>query len=142
MKDLDPKKFEAFKADVKDITNKASKDIPFFIKGEREVWINGTGEDGYEDFVLTQQKTDFQCCKTARKPYDDVVTAVLLAAKKHFRDDIEITSDGYGDDWSKGQELCQAACGYGDGGYFFIGDDGVEINPPPPDPEWYDGGNQ
>jgi len=110
-----------------------------------EVAFNGVDEDAHESFIFSRRPNDADftsCCKTARKPYDDVVTAILLAAKKHFRDDIEITSDGYGDDWSRGQELCQAACGYGDGGYFFIGDDGVEINPPPPDPEWYNGGNQ
>lgn len=40
----------------------------------------------------------FQCCKTARKPYDLVVCATLLAIKYHFPK-TKISSDGFPSDW-------------------------------------------
>jgi hypothetical protein len=49
-----------------------------------EAWIrfNGIGEDGHETFYLTREPTEFDFCKTARKPYDWVV-ADLLAFASH-----------------------------------------------------------
>jgi hypothetical protein len=41
----------------------------------------------------------FNCCKTARKPYDLVVCVVLLLAK-HYFPDITIKSDGCAPDWA------------------------------------------
>lgn len=111
--------------------------------GGGRVFVNGINDDAHEDFILRPYKTDFEFCKTARKPYDEVVTAILIAAKRWFRDDIEITSDGQGEEWSAGQYLCQTACGYGEGPSFIIGSAGVEIIPAPTvPPEWYDGGEE
>lgn len=44
--------------------------------------FNGTASDDqdYETFELTPAITDFDFCKTARRPYDLVVTAILLRA--------------------------------------------------------------
>lgn len=40
----------------------------------------------------------FDCCKTARKPYDLFVCACLMALKYHFPDTV-VRSDGHEGDW-------------------------------------------
>ena len=42
--------------------------------------LNGIGDDGHETFGLSKKATDFAFCKTARKPYDSVVVALLCWA--------------------------------------------------------------
>jgi len=54
------------------------------------ILFNGNGDEGHETFVFTREVAkepeyrkgdgDFQFCKTAQKPYDDVVVACLIAA--------------------------------------------------------------
>jgi hypothetical protein len=51
--------------------------------------------------------------KTAYRPYDIIVTAVLIALKNHFADEVTIKSDGEGKDWIDGRMLCQNLLGYG-----------------------------
>ena len=55
----------------------------------------------------------FDCTKTAFKPYDIAVTAVLIAAKHYFGPDISIHSDGESEHWDDGREICQKLFGYG-----------------------------
>ncbi|PWC64028.1 hypothetical protein TSH7_10065 [Azospirillum sp. TSH7] len=66
------------------------------------IWIEGTGpagtDLGHESFVLNRTK-DRAFCKTARKPYDLVVCAVLAVAQMVAPDAISVTSDGDSDDW-------------------------------------------
>lgn len=45
-----------------------------------EVRFNGVGEDGHETFMVEPQAQEFTFCKTARKPYDEVVVAALCLA--------------------------------------------------------------
>lgn len=75
------------------------------------VRFNGKDGDGHETFVLTRQSSGFPFCVTARKPYDRVVTAVLLLAAHHFGDLIKISSDGDMDgvDWAPGRDLLRQA---------------------------------
>lgn len=54
--------------------------------------FNGVGVDGHETFMLSRQAQDFSFCKTARKPYDEIVTAILYAASSSY--DFSFTSDG------------------------------------------------
>ena len=54
----------------------------------------------------------FDFCKTARKPYDKYVTAVLVAFKHHFPH-AEISSDGDKEDFESGQKICIKLFGYG-----------------------------
>jgi hypothetical protein len=72
--------------------------------------FNGRGDNSHETFLLDRYSRGFTFCKTARKPYDDVVTAILLAAHYCFGDDIEISSDGYADEWGPGQNLLAEVC--------------------------------
>jgi hypothetical protein len=53
---------------------------------------------GHETFVLNRKGCE-EFCKTARKPYDLMVQAVLIIAKYYFQDNISIGSDGDMDDW-------------------------------------------
>lgn len=67
------------------------------------IWIDGTGPEGtdlgHESFLLPRTK-DRTFCKTARKPYDLVVCAVLAVAQMVAgAEAIEVTSNGDTDDW-------------------------------------------
>lgn len=55
--------------------------------------FNGVGEDGHETFMVCNSPSAFDFCKTARKPYDDVVVAVLMAAET-LLPGFEWSSDG------------------------------------------------
>lgn len=55
--------------------------------------FNGIGENGYETFMLKKDGTGFAFCKTARKPYDAVVVAVLVRASE-ISDGFMWSSDG------------------------------------------------
>lgn len=57
------------------------------------VRFNGVGDDGHETFLITRDPTSFEFCKTARKPYDDVVVACLMAAERSLPG-FSWTSDG------------------------------------------------
>ena len=67
--------------------------------------FNGIGDDSHETFSFSRnhgrRESDgegFNCCKTARKPYDKYVVDTLILAEDHFGDRIHVKSDG---DWSK-----------------------------------------
>lgn len=94
------------------------------IADEREVFFNGKGEEGHETFHLPRlnPKPDYQkrfdndpltfnFCKTAHKPYDAVVTAVLLAAHKRLGDQVKISSDGEWEEWIEGRRLYKEVFG-------------------------------
>ena len=78
-------------------------DIPIFNK--TEVWFNGDERNGldHETFYITRNNDDWSFCKTARKPYDLLVCAVLIAA--HNILGYEVTSDGDLEDWKEAIDL-------------------------------------
>lgn len=72
---------------------------------------------GHETFLLERsprregwEREDypygFDFCKTARKPYDQVVTAVLILCERFCPNWRDITSDGTPADWEPALELC------------------------------------
>lgn len=68
---------------------------------ENSIVLNGDATMGldHETFAV-EGDSNFQFCKTARKPYDEVVTAILLAAMKLGCEGAEhIGSDGGITDW-------------------------------------------
>jgi hypothetical protein len=71
--------------------------------GSYVIRFNGTPDpDGHETFILERVPSDsFSFCKTASKPYDTVVCAVLAIAKEHCSDAIKVTSDGDERDWKE-----------------------------------------
>lgn len=69
---------------------------------ERQLATNGYWKDiddlGHETFRLERTNCN-GFCKTARKPYDLMVTACLLLLAYHFGDQVDINSDGYEEEW-------------------------------------------
>jgi hypothetical protein len=73
---------------------------------EDEVVFNGAGEASLEAFAwppdfgdLDARGWSFDFCKTNGQPYDTVVAACLLAAKRHLAGDICLNSDVGPEDW-------------------------------------------
>lgn len=86
------------------------------------VSFNGKGEDAYETFEFPGslerrelwggKRGALNFTKTARKPYDKVVVACLLAARAHIPETVlEISSDGNWDDWKEGRDLYRRVIG-------------------------------
>lgn len=73
--------------------------------------FNGLGEDSHETMVLKQVAHGFQFCKTAYKPYDRLVTALLIIVNYHADDAFDIGSDGSRKDWVSGRDLVWSATG-------------------------------
>ena len=72
--------------------------------------VNGSRDDGHETFVLREHFSEnegFNFCKTARKPYDRVVTACLIVLSYRLGDCIEVSSDGDSEDWAAGLQLAE-----------------------------------
>lgn len=63
------------------------------------------GSPAYETFHLPHKGNGFEFCKTARLPYDKVVTAVLIRARDYYGDEIQLSSDGDWVEWSEGVQL-------------------------------------
>jgi len=81
---------------------------------EGRIVFNGEDPDGYETFYFAKDGRGFQFCKTGRKPYDAIVCAVLIRAKVHYGDGIEISSDGdweNTEEWGQGALLCRELFG-------------------------------
>lgn len=71
--------------------------------------INGIGDDSYEDFCIQREKTSFDFCKTARRPYDAICVAVLIYLDTMYSNKFSCSSDGYPKDWEQGLKLVQEA---------------------------------
>lgn len=80
--------------------------------GSSTIHFNGIGEEGHETFYIAREGQKWEFCKTARKPYDVVVCAVLLALRDMGAD---VSSDGDidgGEDhdgWANGHALYKRA---------------------------------
>ncbi len=55
----------------------------------------------------------FEFCKTAFKPYDLAVIALLIIAKHYLKEKIKVSSDGTDEQWFDGKFICQNVLGYG-----------------------------
>lgn len=76
-----------------------------------QIRFNGVGDDGHETFIVSKKhSSDFNFCKTAQKPYDEVVVAVLCAANSIAPSALDISSDGDAGCWKNG---CALAAGFG-----------------------------
>lgn len=92
----------------------------FAINGDASHYVEGV-DQAHETFhwagIPTQpdwrkgEKNYFDFCKTAMKPYDAVVTAILIRAKTIYGSCVEISSDGGWSDWKKGRELYETVFG-------------------------------
>jgi hypothetical protein len=79
---------------------------------DTRIRFNGVGEGGHETFYFdvnddyrASSGAPFAFCKTARKPYDDVVMRVLIVLKYYLKDDIQVSSDGQFDaEWQSARD--------------------------------------
>lgn len=69
--------------------------------------FNGPGHDGHETMLLAIDGEGIEFCKTAQKPYDLAVVALLILAHYHAPEVWDITSDGYKADWQPGLDIIQ-----------------------------------
>jgi hypothetical protein len=83
---------------------------------ENRVAFNGLGEDSHETFGWDAicpinpihragKPFYFDFCKTARKPYDAVVTACLILLKQTYGEAVQVSSDGSWSEWQAGRDL-------------------------------------
>jgi hypothetical protein len=72
-------------------------------KKDRNNWTDGDNDKlSHEVFYIYRIKKDnanFNCCKTARKPYDLMVCAFLILAEYHAPKYYNFSSDGDYDEW-------------------------------------------
>ena len=91
--------------------------------GPDEINFNAMRPQDYENFRYPPQfeqnhrtgiEEGFSFCKTARKPYDPVVCATLIAIKHHLGEYVSVNSDGDFDnpnEWGPAYELYARALG-------------------------------
>jgi hypothetical protein len=74
-----------------------------------QIIFNGDGSksEDHETMVLDRNGNGFQFCKTARKPYDRFVKAVLVIANYYAPGALEVTCDGDGEAgcWDEGVRI-------------------------------------
>jgi hypothetical protein len=93
----------------------------FSINGDAEAFTSDGRDLAHESFywagIPTQsewRKDDpdfFEFCKTAYKPYDAVVTAILIRAKSIYGSCVRISSDGEWSEWQAGRDMYEAIFG-------------------------------
>ncbi|KAJ4458025.1 hypothetical protein PAPYR_6283 [Paratrimastix pyriformis] len=81
-------------------------DSPALIS-DNEIIFNGSEGDCCESMVLQREGGGFQCVKTRLRPYDRVVTALLILADYHAPGTWIISSEGRSSDWQEGLELAR-----------------------------------
>jgi hypothetical protein len=72
------------------------------------VRFNGVDDEGHETFLINRSGGD-EFCKTARRPYDIVVTAALCYLATTHREVFSAGSDGTSEEWHHGLELAHKA---------------------------------
>ncbi|OXV08650.1 hypothetical protein Egran_03587 [Elaphomyces granulatus] len=66
---------------------------PPLLSVQEGIYLNGVGFDGYETFAMDPSGS-WGFCKTAHKPYDVVVAAILLRASVLMGKAFYVSSDG------------------------------------------------
>ncbi len=61
---------------------------------EDYVAFNGVEDDGHETAYMPKDGASFEFCKTAHKPYDELVVQMYKIAKKILGSGITLSSDG------------------------------------------------
>lgn len=84
---------------------------PEFAIEPTAIRFNGLNDDAHETFYVDQGNDEWSFCKTARKPYDVAVTAILAYLEGAHPDKFSVGSDGDSDDWQAGIKLLKTALG-------------------------------
>lgn len=87
----------------------------FSINGDASAFSDDGRDLAHETFywegipTISEHRKDepetFNFCKTAYKPYDAVITAILIRAKHIYGSYVSISSDGDWHEWQTGREL-------------------------------------
>lgn len=72
--------------------------------------FNGVDGDGHETFYVEACVIGFAFCKTARKPYDIMVTAMLAMIHAHWSS-FKVSSDGNAHEWEDGLAFASKTLG-------------------------------
>lgn len=73
-----------------------------------EIAFNGSGDDAHESFYLPKTPSgDFNFTKTAEKPYDVVVKAVLIIVEHIAPGALDLSCDGPASDWDEAREYVE-----------------------------------
>ncbi|OJJ79253.1 uncharacterized protein ASPGLDRAFT_61989 [Aspergillus glaucus CBS 516.65] len=92
----------SYSYDSDDSDDSDDNEPPSFVAYVDEgISINGIGDDAHEPFTWYPDR-DHGGIKTAHKPYDDVVTCIMLIAYMLMPDAFEIRSNGDRGDWKPG----------------------------------------
>jgi hypothetical protein len=92
------------------IAGGSGKGKPIF--NNDKICFNGKGDrDSHETFQV-ERPGGWDFTKTARKPYNIVVCAVVMVIK-HYIPTFTPSSDGDPDEWADAVKLCQDTLGYG-----------------------------
>jgi len=79
--------------------------------GNDRIIFNGDGmkDENHETMCLERQNSGFQFCKTARKPYDRYVKAVLVVANFYAPGALKVSCDGDDepDCWTEGVRIAE-----------------------------------
>ncbi|KAJ6036796.1 hypothetical protein N7540_001075 [Penicillium herquei] len=75
---------------------------PPLVDMKKGICINGA-EDPHEDFIL--KDGEWNCCKTNEKPYDAVVTTILLRCAVLAPNNFKPSSDGTWEEWTPARQL-------------------------------------
>lgn len=98
------------------ITKAANVPCETDLTDKGRIYLNGIGEDARETFFLSKERAPakpwqkrgergWDFCKTAHKPYDLIVTAMLCYLESTFPDHFSVSSDGTPADWEAGRAL-------------------------------------
>ena len=93
----------------------------FGINGDASAFSDDGRDLAHESFIwegipsISEHRKDepetFDFCKTAHKPYDAVITAILIRAKQIYGSCVYISSDGKWGEWQAGRELYEKVFG-------------------------------
>lgn len=75
---------------------------------DAEILFNGIEDMSYEPFSVSKEHDDsYNFCKTAERPYDIAVVAMLVLINTYAPGVLKIESDGNGGDWKEGLSLAK-----------------------------------
>lgn len=102
---------EDFKKVIKSIDEEiiAPEEGNEFIFGDEIICFNGKDEQ-HETMWISRQPTDFEFCKTARKPYDLFVMCLLIIVH-NYHENFTYSSDGDMEEWQEGFDLIEQVLG-------------------------------
>lgn len=90
---LDEEKFKDFSSICEILIDNMGIPLDDIAVSDTQVRFNGVDDDAHETFNFKDDKRGFNFCKTATKPYDDVVCGCLYVAKLVFGDSIKVNQD-------------------------------------------------